>query len=160
MSKAPARGLAFLAEDRPIESLEQLDSTLRIVTIRKWFFLGALFLSLTIFGLFSWVYHVPLKIEGRGIMLAKAAGGGDSLMQVTAPAAGRLNEVRVMIGATVKVGDLLAEIDRDELRDAIRVAEADLGRLAQEDADFTRFDATEGASRLEAISKVEDAAPP
>lgn len=157
MSKAPARGLAFLADDRPVEALEQLDSTLRIVTLRKWFSLAAVFLTLLVFGLFSWVYHVPLKIEGRGIILAKAAGGGDSLMQVTAPAAGRLKNVRITIGAVVRAGDVLAEIDRDELLDSIHAAEADLARLSQEDADFTRFDETEGASRLEALSKVEQA---
>jgi HlyD family secretion protein len=78
-------------------------------------------------------------------------------MQVTAPAAGRLRDVKVAIGALVRAGDVIAEIDRDDLRDAICAAEADVARLVQEDADLTRFDDTEGTSRLVALSKVEEA---
>lgn len=156
MSKPPAQGLAFLVEDRTVEALEQLDATLRIVTLRGWFSLAALSLTLAAFGLFSWAYRVPLKVDGRGIMLAKVDGEGDLLMQVTAPAAGRLKRVAVAIGSHVRVGDVLAEIDRDDLRDEIKAAEADLARLEHEDAELTRFDEAEGASRAEALAKVEE----
>lgn len=157
MSRVPVRGLALLGQDRPLEAVEQLDSTLRIVTLRRSFSLAALFLCLAVFGVFAWTYRVPLKIEGRGILLMKAVAGGAPLMQVTAPAAGRLRDVKVVIGARVQAGDVLAEIDCDDLRDAIRAAEGDVARLVQEDVDLTRFDETEGASRLASISKVEEA---
>lgn len=156
VSKRSPLGLAFLAEDRPVEALEQLDSAVRIVTLRRWYYLAALFLTLGAFGAFACAYQVPLKVDGRGIMLAKVSRDGNLLMQVTAPGAGRLKAVNVEIGSVVRVGDVLAEIDRDDLRDAIKAAEADLARLVHEDAELSRFDETEAGLKVEALAKVEE----
>jgi HlyD family secretion protein len=156
MSKSPPRGLAFLVADRPVDALEQLDSPIRIVTRPRWLSIGALSATLVVFGAFSGVYRVPLKVDGRGIILSKGAGPGESLMQVTAPAAGRLKRVQVKIGSTVAVGEVLAEIDRDDLRDTIRATEADLARLVQEHADLTRFEDSEAATKSAALDKIEE----
>jgi HlyD family secretion protein len=155
MSKPPPRGLAFLVGERPVEALEQLDAPLRIVTRPGWLALAALFFTLASFTIFACMYRVPLKIDGRGIILSKSATTGDSLMQITAPGAGRLKRVYVEIGSPVTVGDLLAEIDREDLRDAIRAAEADLARQTQEHADLLRFEAAEAATKAAALEKIE-----
>lgn len=156
MSHRRSQGLAFLIEDRGVQELEQLDSTLRIVSLHRWLHVAALFLTLVALGLFSWNYRVPVKIDGRGILLAKTVGDSDSLLQVTAPSAGRLKNVTVRIGSNVQVGDVLAEIDRDDLRDSIKTAEADLARLSQEDATLTEFDANEESSKVAALAKIEE----
>jgi HlyD family secretion protein len=157
MSHQAPHGLGILPEDRPAEAVEQLDAALRIVTVGKWLALAALAMTLAAFGLFAWCYRVPLKVDGRGIMLVKFAGEEDTLRHVTAPASGRLGRVTVKIGSIVRAGDVLAEIDRDDLRDRIKSAEADLARLVQEDESLTRFDETEVASKIEALRQVEDA---
>jgi HlyD family secretion protein len=155
MSRRPAQGIAFLVEDRPAEAFEQLDAALRIVTVRNWLLLAVVFLTLTAFGVFSWLYEAPLKVEGRGIILAESTGEGDPLLQVTAPAAGRLTRVGVKIGDTVEAGQVIAEIDQSELRDQIQEAEAELARLRDEDEQLTRFDETEEKSRDEALGRLE-----
>ena len=104
MGKRSSQGLASLIEERPVEAFEQLNVAARVVPLHNWFFLAAAFLTLGAFGAFSFWYQVPLKLEGRGILLAKHSQGSDSLLQVTAPATGRLGKVAVTIGSTVQRG--------------------------------------------------------
>ena len=75
MGKRSSQGLAFLIEERPVEAFEQLNVAARVVPLHNWFFLAAAFLTLGAFGAFSFWYQVPLKVEGRGILLAEADPG-------------------------------------------------------------------------------------
>jgi HlyD family secretion protein len=154
LSRPPTLGT--LIEDRPIEAIEQLDSAIRIVGVRGWLVLAAVGMTMAAFGVFSWFYEVPLKVDGRGIILASDTGEGGPLLQVTAPASGRLIRVAARIGAEVKVGEVLAEIDQGETRDRIQEAEAELVRLLEDDAAMTRFDETESASRDETTRRLEE----
>ncbi len=155
MSQRPTAGLAFLAEERPVESFEQLDAALRIVPGRHWGLLGVLFATLVGFVAFSWFYKAPLKVDGRGIILEQNRHHGDSILQVTAPAAGRLSMVAVKIGEIVPKGKLIAEIDQSELRDKIKESEATLVRLRDEDERLTRFDEDEAKSHVASLLELE-----
>ena len=148
------RGLGLLTGDRPAEAFEQLDAAVRVVPLRDWAMIAAVFLTIGAFGAFACWYQAPLKVDGRGILLAKQAGNADALLQVTAPASGRLARVLVGIGATVHAGDVLAEIDQKELADSVRSAEADLLRLKDEDARMSRFDDEEATSRSRAFGEL------
>jgi HlyD family secretion protein len=152
---ATGRGLALLAEERPVEAFEQLDAAVRVVQPPHWLMLGALFGALGGAVVFSCLYRAPVKVGGRGILVARAGAGGEPFMQVTAPAAGRLTRVDVAIGSDVRAGQVIAQIDRDDLRDQIKTVEAELARLRDEDAALSRFDAVEEATRAEALGKVE-----
>jgi multidrug resistance efflux pump len=120
MAKRSSQGLASLIEERPVEAFEQLDVAARVVPLHNWFFLAAAFLTLGAFAAFSFWYQVPLTLEGRGILLDKHAKDSESLLQVTAPATGRIRKVAVTNGSLVHVGDVLAEIDQKELGDGGR----------------------------------------
>ena len=157
MGKRSSQGLASLIEERPVEAFEQLNVAARVVPLHNWFFLAAAFLTLGAFGAFSFWYQVPLKLEGRGILLAKHAQGSESLLQVTAPATGRLGKVAVTIGSAVRVGDVLAEIDQKELGDEVASATAELARLREEDARMTQLDEEEARSKAEAERQLERA---
>jgi HlyD family secretion protein len=157
MAARSSQGLAFLIEDRPVEAFEQLNVSARVVPLHSWYFLAAAFLTLGSFAAFSFWYQVPLKVEGRGILLAKQSVGSDSLLQVTAPASGRLSKVLVAVGASVHVGDVLAEIDQKELGDEVAATESELARLREEDARMTRFDVDEAQSQTDAQTHVEQA---
>ena len=122
-----------------------------------WFFLAAAFVTLGACGAFSFWYQVPLKVEGRGILLAKHSQGSESLLQVTAPASGRLAKVAVTVGSTVRVGDVLAEIDQKELGDEVASATAELARLREEDARMTQLDLDEAQSKAMAEKEYERA---
>jgi HlyD family secretion protein len=157
MGRRSSHGLAFLIGDRPVEAFEQLNVSARIIPLYNWFFLAAAFLTLGAFGAFSFWYQVPLKVEGRGILLTAQSQGSDSLLQVTAPASGRLSKVRVAIGSSVHVGDVLAEIDQKELGDQVAATASELARLLEEDARMTRLDEDEARSQTEAQTQVERA---
>jgi len=157
MSKRSSQRLASLIEDRPVEAFEQLNVAARVVPLNNWFLLAAAFLTLGAFGAFSFWYQVPLKVEGHGILLAKHSLGSESLLQVTAPATGRLRKVAVTIGSAVHVGDVLAEIDQKELGDEVAVAAAELARLREEDARMTQLDLDEARSKAEAERQLERA---
>ncbi len=119
MSKRATQGLAFLVEDRPVEAFEQLDRMLKIISLSNWTYLAVGFMMLASFGVFSCLYSAQLKVEGRGIILARQTGEADSLLQVTAPAAGRIKYVGIKIGTSLQQGQLLGEIDQSDLRDFI-----------------------------------------
>ena len=159
MAKRSSKGLASLIEERPADrALEQLNVSVRVVPLYTWFVLAAAFLApLEAFGAFSLWYQVPLKLEGRGILLAKHSQGSESLLQVTAPATGRLAKVAVAIGSTVKAGDVLAEIDQKELGDQVASAVAELARLREEDTRMSQLDVDEARSKAEAEGELERA---
>ena len=53
----------------------------------------------------------------------------------------------VTVGSTVRVGDVLAEIDQKELGDEVVSATAELARLREEDARMTQLDLDEALRR-------------
>ncbi len=155
MGKRSSQGLASLIAERPVEAFEQLNVAVRVVPLRNWFFLAAALLTFGAFGAFSFWYQVPMKLEGRGILLPRHAMDSESLLQVTAPAAGRLRKVAATVGATVHVGDVLAEIDQKALGDEVDSATAELARLREEDARMTQLDEDEARSKAEAEKQLE-----
>jgi HlyD family secretion protein len=157
MAKRSSQGLAALIEERPVEAFEQLDVAARVVPLHNWFFVAAAFLMVGAFAAFSFWYQVPLKVEGRGILLDKHAKGPESLLQVTAPATGRIRNVAVTNGSIVHVGDVLAEIDQKELGDEVASATAELARLREEDARTTRLEEDEARAKAEAQAQLEAA---
>jgi HlyD family secretion protein len=157
MAKRSSQGLASLLEERPVESFEQLDVAARVVPLHNWFFLAAAFLTVGAFAAFSFWYQVPLKVEGRGILLDKHAKGSESLLQVTAPATGRVRNVAVTNGSIVNVGDVVAEIDQKELGDEVASATAELARLREEDARTTKLEEDEARAKADSQAQLEAA---
>ncbi len=158
MSRLSNRGvpsvLGTIGEDLPVTASEQLDSVLRIASVRSWVLLALVFSTLGAFCVFGWFYRAPIKVEGRGIILAKGSAKGELLRQVTAPAAGRLKRLLVKIGAEVRAGDVLGEIEQGDLRDQITESEQELERLIGENEELRRLDQAEGASRTESSARV------
>ena len=79
-----------------------------------------------------------------------------SLRPGSCPAASNLwSQVSVAIGSSVRVGDVLAEIDQKELGDEVAATASELARLREEDARMTRLDEDEAilgfAKRAEAV---------
>jgi len=157
MARRSAHGLASLVEERPLEALEQLDVAARVVPLRGWFTLAAAFLAVGVLAHFAFRYQVPLKVDGKGILLARRPAGSDPLLQVTAPASGRVARIDVAIGSTVRAGDVVAEIDQKELEDDVASAEAELDRLRDEDTRMSQLDAEDSRIQTEAQLKVENA---
>lgn len=155
MRKGRPEGLALLINDRPVEAFEQLDVALRIVSARQGLLLAALLGTLGAFLVFSCLYRAPLKVEGRGIILPRYENGVDPLLQVTAPAAGRLSRVLVKIGDTIDAQAVIGEIDQRDLVDEIETVTAELVRLTEEDRKLTEFEQAEAASMTASLTELE-----
>lgn len=90
---------------------EQLDLLLRVSAPRGW--LPVLTLGLLFAFLVGWSIEgrIPVTVDGRGALIYP-----HGVVAVQAPTAGRLVELRVKVGDTVKQGDVLAVLDLTEMQ--------------------------------------------
>jgi HlyD family secretion protein len=152
MSEGPVSAPISSQEEARI-SLDRLDRLVRVTTIRGWVYLGTLFATCAAAVAFAMLYHVPTKINGEGILLIER----DTLSQVRAQATGRLVELKVTPGMTVKPEQLIGIIAQEELQDAIDEAESKLKDAEQEDRILTEFEQREGKTKAEAVERVKRA---
>jgi HlyD family secretion protein len=131
-------------------SFDQLDRVVRVTTIHGWVYLGTLFTVCAAAVAFAFLYRVPTKVNGEGILLIDR----DTLAQVRARATGRLVKLGVKIGDEVTPGDPIGEISQDDLKDAIQEAEAKLRDAEREDLELTEFEQKERLTQTEAIDRV------
>jgi HlyD family secretion protein len=134
-------------------SFEQLDTLIRVTTVRAWVYLATLFAVCTAAVIFAIVYRVPIKVNGEGILLFET----DTLSQVRALGTGRLVTMRVKLGDHVEPGEEIGTISQDELKDAIRESELKLVDLAGEDRDLTQFEQKERETQDAALKRVRQA---
>jgi HlyD family secretion protein len=132
---------------------EQLDCLVQVTTYHGWVYV----VTLSIVGIativFAFLYHVPTKVSGEGILLIE----NDTLVQVRATATGRLLTLAVKLGDQVAPGDRIGEVAQNDLQDAIREAEAKLDDVEGEDLELTRFERNERETETEAINRVQRA---
>jgi HlyD family secretion protein len=134
-------------------SFDQLDRLVRVTTIHGWVYLGTLFTVCAAAVAFAVLYQVPTKVNGEGILLIDR----DTLSQVRAPAAGRLEVLKVKLGDEVLPGQLIGEISQDELKDVIHEAESKLQDALREDEKLTEFEQKERENKTEAVERVKRA---
>src|SRR5262249_45214790 len=118
-----------------------------------WVYLATLFAVCASAVVFAFVYRVPIKVNGEGILLFET----DTLSHVRALATGRLVELRVKQGDLVAPGDEIGRLAQDELEYSIREAELKLAGLEREDLDLTKFEHDERQSQGAALARVRQA---
>jgi len=134
-------------------SFDQLDTLVRVTTIRAWVYLATLFAVCAAAVVFAVVYRVPIKVNGEGILLFET----DTLSHVRALGTGRLVKLRVKLGAKIAPGDEIGKIAQDELNDAIHEAESKLDDLVREDRQLTEFEKKERETQDAALARVREA---
>jgi HlyD family secretion protein len=152
MSDVPVQASSSPAEVSSL-SIEQLDTLVRVTTIQSWAFVATLFGVCASAIAFAVLYPVPSKVNGEGILLIDR----DTLLQVRAPATGRLVSVDVKVGDWVAPGDPIGEVTQDEVKDAIHEAEAKLADLKREDQELSGFEQRERETHGAAIDKIKQA---
>src|SRR5262245_42941345 len=110
-------------------SSDQLDTLIRVTTVRGWVYLATLFAVTAGAVAFAVLYRVPTKVNGEGILLIQK----DTLSQVRTRANGRLVELSVKLDDWVERGAEVGRISQDDLKDAIHEAESRLDELRRED---------------------------
>jgi HlyD family secretion protein len=134
-------------------SLDQLDTLVRVTTIQAWVYLATLFTVCVAAVVLAFVYKVPTKVSGEGILLIE----NDTLSLVRSQATGRLIELHVKRGDEVKPDLIIGEVSQDDLLDSIKEAETKLHELQCEDSELTAFEQAEKQTRDLAMAQVKRA---
>ncbi len=108
------------ALDRPA-SPDQVDRPLRVVGGAGWLALSVFLLGLT--GFLAWVTTTtaPVKVKGRGIMIASSG-----LNQIVANTQGRLKTLAIRPGDHIAAGDIAATFEQTELGRELETVRAGL----------------------------------
>jgi len=120
-----------------LSSPEQLDQAMQVTSPRGWIQLGAIGLVLLVGVGWAWQGSLSTKVAGRGILLR--SGG---VLEVVAPANGRITDVVVAVGDSVTEGRTVAWLSQPELEDQVDQARAKLDAAKHQYEQETHFAAT------------------
>ncbi len=121
-----------------LSSPEQLDRLLTVTNPRGWIALLAVWTLLIMIIIWSIYYEIPTKEYGQGIIVS---GGG--LKIVDASYAGHVKSIDVTLDERIEVGDVVATIDKTDLRDQIDEATANLDELTDQHRKKLEFESKE-----------------
>lgn len=110
-----------------LSSPEQLDQPLPLLRPSHWATLLGLLLFAGAILLWSILGRVPVRIQGRGVLLLPEA-----LVPVQSPSSGPLQEILVKEGQCVKAGHTIARIDLVQLRGALEAGGRRLQQLRRQ----------------------------
>lgn len=133
-------------------AFDQLDTLVRVTTVQGWVYLAVIFAVGAGAIAFSFLYQVPTKVNGEGLLLTER----DALVRVRARATGRLASLEVRLGDWVDAGDLIGRIAQEELEDRIHEAEARRADLVRQDRELFAFEESERETKEAAIARVKE----
>jgi multidrug efflux pump subunit AcrA (membrane-fusion protein) len=110
-----------------LSSPEQLDQPLPLLRPSHWATLLGLLLFAGAILLWSILGRLPVRIQGRGVLLLPEA-----LVPVQSPSSGPLQEILVKEGQCVKAGHTIARIDLVQLRGALEAGGRRLQQLRRQ----------------------------
>ena len=128
MSGKPGRQIFRQAALDRLSSPEQLDQYVAITDPRGWIALS-MFVVLLV-AILGWAFlgEIPDQVEGVGILV----GQGGRVVDVASPAAGNVTRIMVNANDRVKVGQQVATIDQEALREKLQGAIQSLKELRDE----------------------------
>lgn len=119
---------SFRKEAQRSASPELLDQLVQVVSPRRWLSLAALGGLVATGAVWSVVGRIPITVTGKGVLVYPS-----EVVAIQAPSAGRLLEVSVQSGDTVKKGQVLATIDQSELQTQLQLSRDKLAQLRVQD---------------------------
>jgi HlyD family secretion protein len=151
--------MSTATDDRPASgaspawtALDQLETLVRVTTVQGWIYLAVLLAIGAGAIAFAFLYQVPTKVNGEGLLLTER----DVLVRVRARATGRLASLQVGLGDPVDAGAVIGRIAQEELADRIHEGEARLADLVRQDRELTLFEESERESKEAAIARVKE----
>ena len=110
-----------------LASPEQLDRLLQVTRPRGWIALAALGLLVGSAVVWGFEGQIPSRVAGQGILLR--SGG---VLEIAAGASGRISDVAVNVGDTVREGQVVARIAQPDILNRIRQVRLALDNLRLE----------------------------
>jgi HlyD family secretion protein len=123
-----------------LSSPERLDQLLEVVDRKSWVPLATV--GLLVLGLLAWAVFakIPVNVEGKGILVRPR-----QISEFQAPGGGRVVRIAIAVGDSVRRGQLLAEIERPDLEEQLRLQKQKAAELtAQSRAASERTGGAEG----------------
>ena len=109
-------------------AFDQLDTLVRVTTVQGWVYLAVLFAVGAGSIAFAFLYQVPTKVNGEGLLLTER----DALVRVRAGATGRIASLRARLGDWVDAGTEIGRIaQNDYLMPSLRRLLIDHARLGK-----------------------------
>ncbi|MEY2631864.1 MAG: hypothetical protein RIR00_518 [Pseudomonadota bacterium] len=141
MSKSIFREAALERLSTP----EQLDRLVRLTRpLGQWALAGVLVVFLI--GLvWSTLVALPIRVPAQGMLLAE-----DGLLEVMSASRGRVSALLVRPGDTVRVGQVVAQIEQAETSQELQLARLELAELRDKHAALSSLSGSEARSRQKA----------
>ncbi len=127
---SPFRQTALESAGRP----DNLDLGVHIVRAPQWILLAVLLVAVAATVLFSFLIPVPFKVEARGILITS-----EGVKDIESVAGGRVTDIFVARGATVRQGQRVAQIEQPDLFQQLEAAQAELDNLRNRHARVIEF---------------------
>lgn len=133
-----------------LSSPEQLDQLITITSPAAWASLlaiGVLLIVAIVWGMYG---SIPTKVQGQGILLSQ---GG--VASVQAVASGKITQVQVQVGDLIEKGNVVAQIQQDDLLEQIKQAQLRLNNLETTFREKNKNEAETAMIRLQQLRKDE-----
>lgn len=109
-----------------LSSPERLDELIEVVDPHSWIALVTLASLIAVALLWSIVGRLPTTVTGRGVLVRPR-----NVVELQAPASGRLISLNVRVGSSVKKGAVLGNIEQAGLRTGSRIISEHPGRVLE-----------------------------
>jgi HlyD family secretion protein len=111
-----------------LSSPEQLDLLMRVTSSKGWVALIALCGLVMMAIYWGFFGSIPTKVRGSCILMST-----NGASEIVSPGVGRVTDISVNVGDSVHQGQIVARIDRFDALDQIRIVEAKLHELKEQE---------------------------
>lgn len=129
---------------------EQLDQLIQVVSPRAWIILKATYILLALLLLWGLFGSIPTRVEGQGLLLAE---GGSVYNAIATAGGGRVVKIFVKEGDRIKKQDVLAELERPDLIEKLTLSIHYIDTLKKEVANVQQDAEREIKIRAEDIQR-------
>jgi HlyD family secretion protein len=131
-----------------VASPEQLDQLIKVTSPKRWFSLFALGALVISGGAWSVLGEIPIVVTGKGVMVYPS-----QVATLQASISGRILELKLRAGDTVKKGEVIATIDQTELRKQLQLNKEKLTQLKIQDQTANTVQLQRNATEEAAIAQ-------
>jgi HlyD family secretion protein len=131
-----------------LASPERLDQLIRLVSKKGWLSLVSFGFLIVGAGVWSVYGSIPVTVEGKGVLVYPS-----KVLPLQANNQGQLQNLQIKTGERVKKGEVIATIDRVDLKQQLKLAQAKLEQLEEQNRDLNRLQTESSQSNLKAIAK-------
>lgn len=110
-----------------LSSPEKLDQLMRVVGPKGWWWLNTLGILVGVILIWSLFGRIPITVTGQGVLVFPRR-----VVQLQAPASGRLTELKIQSGDFVKKGQVIARIAQPDLQQQLQQQGQKLAELQRE----------------------------